>query len=50
MSSAAATRWKTFLDKVGARIGELETEARAGLEGLVQTEVLDPAPLSAALT
>lgn len=50
MSSAAATRWKTFLDKVEARIGELETEARAGLEGLVQTEVLDPAPLSAALT
>ncbi|MBL8923749.1 MAG: zinc ribbon domain-containing protein [Myxococcaceae bacterium] len=50
MSDAAATRWKTFLDKVQARVGELEGEAQAGLEGLVETEVLDPAPLSSALS
>lgn len=48
--SAAATRWKAFLEKVSARVGELEGEAREGLAGLVETEVLDPAPLSAALS
>lgn len=50
MSQAAAQRWKTFLDKVSLRVDELEQEARAGLEGLVETEVLDSAPLSGALS
>lgn len=50
MSSAAAARWKTFLEKVASRVGELEVEARDGLAGLVETEVLDPAPLSGALS
>ena len=50
MSAAAATRWKTFLEKVNARTAELEVEARDGLAGLVETEVLDPAPLSSALS
>lgn len=50
MSAAASTRWKAFLEKVSARTSELEGEARDGLAGLVETEVLDPAPLSAALS
>lgn len=48
--TAAETRWSAFLDKVGRRVSELEAEARAGLEGLVESEVLDPAPLSSALS
>jgi len=48
VSAAAATRWKTFLEKVTARTAEIEVEARDGLAGLVETEVLDPAPLASA--
>lgn len=47
---SASARWSAFLDKVTSRVTELETEARAGLEGLVETEVLDPVPLSQALS
>lgn len=48
--SEAQARWSAFLAKVGTRVDELAAEARAGLHDLVATEVLDPAPLAAALS
>lgn len=47
---ALTQRWTTFLGKVEARLAEVEAEAREGLDELVATEVLDPAPLANALT
>lgn len=47
--TAAAERWHTFLSKVRTRLQEVVTEADAGLDELVATEVLDSGPVSAAL-
>jgi hypothetical protein len=46
--SDAGQRWATFLGKVRARLGEILDEAHAGLDELVQTEVIDPGPVSSA--
>jgi hypothetical protein len=46
--SEAARRWDTFLGKVRARLGEIIAEAEAGLDELIETEVIDPGPVSAA--
>ncbi len=47
---ALDARWKTFLGKVEARLGEILAEAGPGLDELNATEVLDPVPLASALT
>jgi hypothetical protein len=46
---AVTQRWTVFLQKVEARLGEVEAEAREGLSELIATEVVDPAPLGNAL-
>jgi hypothetical protein len=43
-------RWTAFLAKVAARADEIEAEADAGFDELIAMQVLDTAPLSAALT
>lgn len=47
---AVTQRWTAFLQKVEARLGEVEAEASAGLSELVATEVLDGSPLANALS
>ena len=42
-------RWQVFETKVEARLEEVLTEAAAGFDEVVATEVLDPAPLASAL-
>ncbi|MFT3712303.1 MAG: hypothetical protein QM817_32050 [Archangium sp.] len=46
--SNAVERWQGFLDKVRARFKEVLTEADAGLDELIATEVIDPGPVAAA--
>jgi hypothetical protein len=46
---AVTQRWTVFLQKVEARLGEVEAEAREGLADIIAIEVVDPAPLSGAL-
>ena len=48
MSNDAVQRWKTFLEKVRTRFGEVMAEADAGLDELIATEVIDPGPVAAA--
>jgi hypothetical protein len=45
-----AQRWETFLAKVAARADEILAEAGPAFDELIATEVLDPTPLSSALT
>jgi hypothetical protein len=47
---AVEQRWQAFAAKVGARIEEIFSEADAGFDEIIATEVLDPAPLSGALS
>jgi hypothetical protein len=46
--SDAPQRWRSFLDKVRARLKEVLAEADAGLDELIATEVIDPGPVAAA--
>jgi hypothetical protein len=48
--SAASERWSAFLAKVKARVDEILAEADPGFDELIATEVLDPVPLSSALS
>ncbi len=48
--SAASERWSAFLTKVKARVDEILAEADPGFDELIATEVLDPVPLSSALS
>lgn len=48
--SAVSDRWAAFLGKVRTRVDEILAEAGPGFDELLSTEVLDPAPLSAALS
>ena len=48
MSADAATRWRTFLDKVRVRLREILAEADAGFDELVATEVIDSGLVAAA--
>jgi hypothetical protein len=43
-------RWDAFLTKVSARADEICAEAEAGFDALISTEVLDPVPLSSAMS
>jgi hypothetical protein len=43
-------RWTAFLEKVNARADEVLAEANAGFDELIAMEVLDPVPLSSALS
>ena len=48
--SAVSERWSAFLSKVKARVDEILSEADLGFDELIATEVLDPVPLSSALS
>jgi len=48
--SGSRARWTAFLAKVSARADEILAEADPGFDALIATEVLDPVPLSSALT
>ena len=47
---ALQQRWDAFLGKVHARLQEILAEAEPGINDIIATEVLDPAPLSGALS
>lgn len=49
-AAALLDRWRAFLDKIHARLGELMTEADLGLKGLMVTHPDDAQPLGNALT
>lgn len=49
-AEAVVTRWTTFLDKVSARLADVQAEADEGLTAIVDDEVLDSGPLSHALS
>ncbi len=48
--SGSRARWTAFLEKVTQRADEILAEADPGFDELIATEVLDPVPLSSALT
>jgi len=47
---AIVDKWEAFLGKVSARFREIMAEAEPGLDEIIATEVLDPAPVSGALS
>lgn len=47
---AIQARWDAFAPKVQARVDEILAEADPGLDEIIATEALDPAPLSSALS
>ncbi|MBL8955887.1 MAG: hypothetical protein JNK82_34250 [Myxococcaceae bacterium] len=48
--SGSRARWSAFLQKVSQRADEILAEAEPGFDELISMEVLDPVPLSSALT